>query len=78
MRPPVIAILCGFLLFLGGFVVFATHVGRMSTPPAPQAADAIIVLTGGQARLDAAVELLKTGKGQRLLISGVQDRKSVV
>ena len=34
-------------------------------------ADAIIVLTGGQARLDAALELLKSGKGERLLISGV-------
>ena len=32
---------------------------------------AIIVLTGGQARLDAALELLKSGKGGRLLISGV-------
>ena len=34
-------------------------------------ADAIIVLTGGQARLDAALDLLKSGKGKRLLISGV-------
>ena len=34
-------------------------------------ADAIIVLTGGQSRLDAALDLLKSGKGKRLLISGV-------
>src|SRR5690348_9573741 len=55
------------ILFLIGFALFATHVSRLSTPDNPQAADAIIVLTGGQARLDAAVGLLKSGKGQRLL-----------
>lgn len=62
---------CCLILFLVGFALFATHVGRLSTPADPAAADAIIVLTGGQARLDAAVDLLKSGKGQRLLISGV-------
>jgi uncharacterized SAM-binding protein YcdF (DUF218 family) len=63
-------------LFLGGFALFATHVGQMSTPEDPAAADAIIVLTGGQARLDAALELLKSGKGERLLISGVHPSTS--
>ena len=58
-------------VFLGGFALFSTHVSRMSTPSDPEAADAIIVLTGGQARLDAAIDLLKSGKGKRLLISGV-------
>lgn len=61
----------GLILFFIGFALFATHVGRLSTPDNPETADAIIVLTGGQARLDAAVELLKSGKGKRLLISGV-------
>jgi uncharacterized SAM-binding protein YcdF (DUF218 family) len=58
-------------VFAGGFAWFATHVGSMTTPADPERADAIIVLTGGQARVDAAVELLKSGKGERLLISGV-------
>jgi uncharacterized SAM-binding protein YcdF (DUF218 family) len=58
-------------LFLGGFAVFSTHVSRLATPSDPASADAIIVLTGGQARLDAAIDLLKSGKGERLLISGV-------
>lgn len=58
-------------LFAGGFGLFANNVARLSTPADPQNADAIIVLTGGQARLDAAVDLLKSGKGKRLLISGV-------
>jgi uncharacterized SAM-binding protein YcdF (DUF218 family) len=70
-RVIVAAVLCACLLFVGGFALFATHVSRMATPKNPAQADAIIVLTGGQARLDAAVELLKSGKGERLLISGV-------
>lgn len=64
------------ILFVGGFTLFATHVGQMATPEDPPAADAIIVLTGGQARLDAAVGLLRSGKGERLLISGVHPSTS--
>lgn len=59
------------LLFLGGFALFAHHVGSLTTPAEPRAADAIIVLTGGSARVDTGVELLQAGKGSRLLISGV-------
>lgn len=60
-----------FLSFALGFALFSTHVGRLAAPQAQKAADAIIVLTGGQSRIDAAVDLLKSGKGKRLLISGV-------
>jgi uncharacterized SAM-binding protein YcdF (DUF218 family) len=56
--------------------VFATYVGQLSTPRDVQAADAIIVLTGGYARLDAGLELLRSGKGKRLLISGVHPAAS--
>lgn len=59
------------VLFVGGFTLFATHVGSLSVPKDPAPADAIIVLTGGQSRIDAALDLLKSGKGERLLISGV-------
>lgn len=59
------------LVFLFGFGVFSSHIGRLAAPPQPEGADAIIVLTGGQARIDAALNLLKAGKGRRLLISGV-------
>jgi len=58
------------LLFVGGFALFATHVSELTTPENPETADAIIVLTGGQSRIDAALDLLKSGKGERLLISG--------
>lgn len=64
------------ILFAGGFALFATHVGGMSAPKNPAAADAIIVLTGGQSRIDVALGLLKSGKGERLLISGVNPTAS--
>ncbi|OQM76312.1 hypothetical protein BFN67_15545 [Pseudaminobacter manganicus] len=59
------------MLFVCGFGWFASYVGHLRTPTYQQKADAIIVLTGGQSRLDAAMELLESGKGERLLISGV-------
>lgn len=59
------------VLFAGGFGWFANHISHLSTPADPKKADAIIVLTGGQSRLDAAMDLLESGKGERLLISGV-------
>lgn len=71
VRVACLALLAGSILFLGGFGWFATNVGRLTTPKNPPSADAIIVLTGGQSRLDAAIGLLKSGKGKRLLISGV-------
>ncbi len=61
----------GVLAFIAGFGVFSSHISRLAAPDEPHEADAIIVLTGGQARIDAAVDLLKSGKGKRLLISGV-------
>lgn len=57
--------------FILGFTLFSSYVSRMVPPAGEEAADAIIVLTGGQSRIDAAVDLLKSGKGKRLLISGV-------
>jgi len=71
LRASALTVFCVLVLFFCGFALFATHVSRMTTPEDPPAADAIIVLTGGQARLDAGVGLLKSGKGERLLISGV-------
>ncbi|MBN9242052.1 MAG: YdcF family protein [Mesorhizobium sp.] len=62
--------------FVGGFGWFASHVAHLETPADPERADAIIVLTGGQSRLDAAMELLESGKGQRLLVSGVHPSAS--
>ena len=59
------------LAFIAGFALFSTYVSTMMAPTAQRDADAIIVLTGGQSRIDVAIDLLKSGKGKRLLISGV-------
>ncbi|UDL88167.1 YdcF family protein [Mesorhizobium sp. PAMC28654] len=64
------------VLFAGGFGWFANKVSHLTTPANPAKADAIIVLTGGQSRLDAAMDLLASGKGERLLISGVHPSAS--
>jgi len=80
LRLGAYSALAAMALFAGGFGLFATHISELTTPREIAPADAIIVLTGGQARLDAALDLLKTGKGKRLLISGVHpaaDRDSL-
>lgn len=61
------AIILGFAF---GFIAFAETVVR-STPPADPRAEGIVVLTGGAARIDGALQLLAEGRAQRLLISGV-------
>ncbi len=57
------------IFYLLGFLVFALTLPSGSV--APRRADGIVALTGGNARLDAAEELLEKGSGRRLLISGV-------
>jgi uncharacterized SAM-binding protein YcdF (DUF218 family) len=63
---PLVAI----ALLLGGFLWFACHVASRETP-LDRAADGIVALTGGASRISDAVELLASGRGQRLLITGV-------
>lgn len=61
-----------FLILAFGFIVFAQKVDDLATPSVAPKADGIVVWTGkGGGRLDAAAQLLKDGKGERLLISGV-------
>ena len=63
-----LAIACGFLWFLSSVPVSEIVLsGR---------ADGIVVLTGGASRIEDAIELLAKGKGQRLLISGVNPSTS--
>ncbi|ANT48542.1 YdcF family protein [Mesorhizobium amorphae] len=76
LRISAFSILVLAALFAGGFGWFASTVSHMTTPANPAKADAIIVLTGGQSRLDAAMDLLASGKGERLLISGVHPSAS--
>ncbi|KZM51343.1 hypothetical protein OA90_05585 [Labrenzia sp. OB1] len=52
------------------FVLFANRIAGVQVPHTANA-DAIVVLTGGHARVNEAVRLLEEGRANRLLISGV-------
>jgi len=58
-------------LVLAGFVFFSTKLVNGGHMADLRNADAIVVLTGGEARIPEAIKLLHKGKGERLLISGV-------
>ena len=63
---PVVAL----LVLIGGFLWFALHIANEESP-LDRAADGIVALTGGASRITDAVELLASGRGRRLLITGV-------
>jgi uncharacterized SAM-binding protein YcdF (DUF218 family) len=70
LRRGFFVLLVFLAIFTAGFLQFADTVASLQ-PPATPRADAIVVLTGGFQRIDQAVDLLKAGAGERLLISGV-------
>ncbi|HEY0281529.1 MAG TPA: YdcF family protein [Rhizomicrobium sp.] len=61
-------------LYAAGFVVFVNTLPK--TPHDLRHIQGIVALTGGDARLDAAVALFEKGVGRRLLISGVNPQTS--
>ena len=71
LRVSLVAALA--IVFVGaavGFVGFISQLRGAETRP-DRKADGIVVLTGGSSRVSDAMELLASGYGQRLLISGV-------
>lgn len=70
MGMRILSIVAGLIaVYVAGFLLF---VGTLPERPTQKLkADGIVALTGGDARLDAAVALLEGGTGRRLLISGV-------
>ena len=60
------------LIWLVGLFAFADRVRGLTPAEEPARADAIVALTGPSSeRVNAAIRLLDQGKGQRVLISGV-------
>jgi len=59
-----------FAALAGGFVWFAFSVADEESP-LNRTADGIVALTGGASRISDAIELLASGRGRRLLITGV-------
>jgi uncharacterized SAM-binding protein YcdF (DUF218 family) len=77
LRATVVAGLAiAFVAAAIGFVGFLSQLRGAETRPAGQA-DGIVVLTGGSSRVSDAMELLATGYGKRLLISGVHPTNAV-
>jgi len=62
--------LCALAALALGFPWFAARAGGAAGPIDP-GVDGIVALTGGASRIEDAVELLASGRGQRLLITGV-------
>lgn len=56
------------IAYILGFALFAAVLPQ---PAADTRTDAIVVLTGGAARIERGLALLEAGKARRLLISGV-------
>lgn len=64
-----VLVLLAFVAF--DFLMFARRASE-SVPATARPADAIVALTGGSGRrIAAGIELMSAGRGQRLLISGV-------
>ena len=75
-RWPLIALTAAGVALLGGgaawnigFAIFNAAVWQPSERP--EVADAIVVLTGGADRIEAALRLLANGRAPLLLVSGV-------
>ncbi len=62
------------LFWVLGWIWFAASVVTMEPEMPDQKTDAIIVLTGGQNRIDTGLNLLADKKAKRLFISGVDPR----
>jgi len=71
MRGFFLAVMLFVLAYVLGFVAFISFLPK--SPAALKGADGIVVLTGGETRLDRAVALFESGVGKRLLISGVDE-----
>lgn len=62
-----------FLVWLGGYVWYINELSLKETNLTDKT-DAIVVLTGGQNRLDVAIKLLEDNYAGRLYISGVDEK----
>lgn len=72
--PAGLAVLCLWALI--AFSGFVRDVDALAAP-SPVSADAIVVVTGGSARIEVALQLLQDGAARRLLISGVNSSTDV-
>jgi uncharacterized SAM-binding protein YcdF (DUF218 family) len=71
-RAKIMVISCAVLaaIFISGLQYFVLNLPRHVESPTRKS-DGIVVITGGQQRLDAGLKLLAAGTASKLLISGV-------
>ena len=70
-------ILIVVLIWLVGLMAFTARIVRSTPAPVPEPADGIVALTGPSAmRISAGMKLLEDGRGQRMLVSGVNREAS--
>ncbi|MGE0565516.1 MAG: YdcF family protein [Pseudolabrys sp.] len=65
-----VAVIAGVIVLAVGFVWFVSGISTEETR-LDRNADGVVVLTGAAARIPDAMELLASGRGKRLLITGV-------
>lgn len=75
MRALLASAVTPLVLLIIGFIIFEAHIHAPYDDAMPRA-DAIVVLTGGHARLEPAAQLLQQRAGERLLVSGVNPNTS--
>lgn len=75
-RIFLLALAAGFAWF-GGFLWFLAHVNAMQ-PDDSIETDAIVVLTGGPARIATGVDLLERGLAKKLFITGLNEGSSAL
>ena len=65
------------VIWLVGLMAFSARIVRSTPAAAPEPADGIVALTGPSAmRITAGMKLLEDGRGQRMLVSGVNREAS--
>ena len=73
-RLVLVLLVLGTAIVVGSFFRFAEAVATATAPTDPAPADALVVFTGASTeRLSTGMALLEAQKGQRLLISGVNE-----
>jgi uncharacterized SAM-binding protein YcdF (DUF218 family) len=70
LNVAALVVVLAFLAWTTGFLAFANAIPD-KVEDAESLTDAIVVLTGGSARLEEGLTLLAAGKGKKLFVSGV-------
>lgn len=64
-------------VWLGGFVLFSLYTLTVTPANTDEKTDSIVVLTGGNHRIQTGLDLLSQGLAPKMLISGVHEKVTV-